>query len=79
MRQDITRISAETIHDLKSIVELGIANNFQVILLEIPVFCTREWNRQHGHPSPDDFIEKDRLIQRDIQLVNEELRKIKEK
>ena len=76
IKEDITAISAQTIHDLRNIVRLGAANNLQVILLEIPVFCTREWNKIHGHPLLDQFIEQDKLIQTNIQLVNEELRNI---
>lgn len=74
--KNLARVSAETILDLKKIVRLGAEHNFQVILLEIPVFCTQEWNRRHGHQAPEEFREQDRLIQRDIQLVNEEIRKI---
>lgn len=76
LKENLARASAETIHDLRRIVKLGTDNNFQVILLEIPVICTQEWNRLQGHPSPEEFREQDRLIQRDIQLVNEEIRKI---
>lgn len=76
LKDNLARVSAETILDLRKIVKLGSENNFQVILLEIPAFCTQEWNRQHGHTAPESFSEQDHFIQRDIQLVNEEIRKI---
>ena len=76
LKDDIARTSAEIIIDLGKIIRLGRENNFQVILLEIPIFCIQEWNRVHGHPSPEDFRQQDKDLQRDIHLVNEEIRRL---
>ena len=76
LKDDIARTSAKIILDLGKIIWLGRENNFQVILLEIPIFCIQEWNRVHGYPSPEDFRQQDKDLQRDIHLVNEEIRRL---
>ena len=73
LKENIARVSAELILDLTNIIRLGQQHNFKVVLLEIPVFCIREWNRVHGHCTPEIFAQQGEELQRDIQLVNEEI------
>ena len=75
LKDNIARVSAKIILDLGKIIRLGQEHKFQVILLEIPVFCTKEWNRLHGHRTPDDFDEQDQRLFQDIKLVNEEIQR----
>ena len=51
LRDNIAKMSAEIVLNLGRIVHLGIEKKIQFILLEVPVICTQEWNRVHGHPS----------------------------
>ena len=76
MKDNIARVSAEIILDLGKIIRLGQGHKFQVILLEIPVFCTKEWNKLHGHRTPNDFDEQDQRLFQDIKLVNEEIQRL---
>ena len=76
LKENTAHVAAQAINDLKQIVKLGVENKFQVILLEIPVFCIQEFNRVRGHKSPSDFREQDILLHQNIQLVNEEIRKL---
>ena len=76
LKENTAHVAAQTINDLKQIVKLGVENKFQVILLEIPVFCIQDFNRVRGHKSPSDFREQDILLHQNIQLVNEEIRKL---
>ena len=52
-------------------MRLGQEQKFQVILLEIPVFCTQEWNGLHRHITPKDFEEQDQKLFQEVHLVNE--------
>ena len=76
LKDNIARVSAEIILDLGKIIRLGQEHNFQVILLEIPVFCTKEWNKLHGHRTPEEFDEQDQRLFQDIKLVNEEIQRL---
>ena len=76
LKDNIARVSDEIILDLGKIIRLGQEHKFQVILLEIPVFCTKEWNKLHGHRTPNDFDEQDQRLFQDIKLVNEEIQRL---
>ena len=76
LKENVARVAAQVISDLRQIVEIGFQNNFQVVLLEIPVYCIQEYNRVHGHKSPSDFQAQDEILHQNIQKVNEEIRKI---
>lgn len=59
--------------DLSRIARL---KEFPVTFFEIPAFCIQEWNRRHGHESPEVFAEDDKQLHSRIQLLNIRIRQL---
>ena len=76
LNSNYSRDAAKLILNLKKFSTLASRKNFPVTILEIPVYCIREYNKYQGHSEPEIFAEQDRKLHLSIELVNKEIRKI---
>ena len=58
------------------LLRIARLNEFPVTFLEIPAFCIQEWNRRHGHESPEVFADDDKQLHSMIHLVNLRIRQL---
>ena len=49
---------------------------FELVILEIPVFCIQACNNANGHISEVDFVEQDKNLHDTIDGINAEIRKL---
>lgn len=47
-----------------------------LIFLELPYYSIYQWNKQHDHPAPEPFREKDRILQDQIYETNKYIRSL---
>ena len=76
LNDNYTRDAAKLIRNLEAYSTLASRKNFPVTILEIPVYCIREYNKYQCHSDTEIFAEQDRKLHLSIELVNIEIRKV---
>ena len=76
LRPRVSSVACRLIRKFREFANDANDRGYSVTLLEIPGFCIREYNRVHGHISPELLKDHDHGLQTAIKLVNESIRVI---
>ena len=76
LRPRVSSVACRLIRKFREFANDANDRDYSVTLLEIPGFCIKEYNRVHGHISPELLKDHHHGLQAAIRLVNESIRVI---